>query len=99
MSVCVLLNSANQNTVGADVALRMIGSREPPSNMVVQIAITGSGTVQIQGRIAKAAPWQDIGGPHTASTLFHIKAVQFLRAVASEVGPQTNVSVWADWGW
>ncbi|HEU4653649.1 MAG TPA: hypothetical protein VFS47_06660 [Steroidobacteraceae bacterium] len=99
MSVCVLMNSADKNTIGNDAALRIIGSREPPSNMVVQIAINGSAKVQIQGRIAKDAPWQDIGPQHGASALFHIKAVQFLRAVASEVGAATKVSVWADWAW
>jgi hypothetical protein len=99
MSLSVLLNAANKNTVGADTVLRIIGSREPPTNMVVQIAITGSGVVQIQGRIARDAPWQDIGPQHTASALFHIQAVQFLRAIASEVGDNSKVSVWADWAW
>jgi hypothetical protein len=99
MSVCVLLNAADKNTVGNDSVLRIIGSREPPSNMVVQIAIKGSGNVQIQGRIARDAPWQDMGPQHGASALFHIKAVQFLRAVASEVGSESKISVWADWAW
>lgn len=100
MSVCALLSSADKNTVGSDVVLRIIGNREPPSNMVVQIAIIkGSGKVQIQGRIARDAPWQDIGPQHEASTLFHIKAVQFLRAVASDVSADAKLSVWADWAW
>jgi hypothetical protein len=99
MSVCALLNSADKNTIGSDTVLRIIGSREPPTNMVVQIAINGSGKVQIQGRIARDAPWQDIGPQHSASALFHIQAVQYLRAVASDVGQQSKVSVWADWAW
>lgn len=99
MSVCNLLSSADKNTIGPDAVLRIIGNREPPSNMVVQIAIKGSGKVQIQGRIARDAPWQDIGPQHDASALFHIKAVQFLRAIASEVGSDAKVSVWADWAW
>jgi hypothetical protein len=99
MSVQVLLNSTDKNTIGNDAVLRIIGSREPPAEMVVQIAIKGTGNVQIQGRIAKDAPWQDIGPPHAISALFHIKAVQFLRAVASDMGTDAKVSVWADWAW
>jgi hypothetical protein len=99
MSVSILLNSADKNTVGNDAVLRIIGSREPPAEMVVQIAIKGLGKVQIQGRIAREAPWQDIGPQHTASALFHIKAVQFLRAIASDMGTDAKVSVWADWAW
>jgi hypothetical protein len=99
MSVSVLLNSADKDTIGNDSVLRIIGSREPPTNMVVQIAIKGSGKVQIQGRIAREAPWQNIGPQHCESSLFHIKAVQFLRAIASDIGQETKVSVWADWAW
>jgi hypothetical protein len=99
MAASVLLTSAVKDTVGNETALRVIGSREPPANMVVQIAIQGSGKVQIQARIAREAPWQDIGPAHAASALLHIKAVQFLRAVASEVAGETKVSVWADWAW
>jgi hypothetical protein len=67
--------------------------------MVVQIAIQGTGKVQLQARISREAPWQNLGPLHCASTLFHFNAVQFLRAVASEVGIGTKVSVWADWAW
>jgi hypothetical protein len=98
MSVVSLLNAALKDTVGAEVVLRVIGSREPPASMVVQIAINGTATVQVQGRISREAPWQSIGPAHSASTLVHIQAVQFLRALASEVQDGTKVSAWADWG-
>jgi hypothetical protein len=99
MSITVLLNAVNQNTVGNETVLRIIGSREPPANMVLQVAIKGSGKVQIQGRIARDAPWQDIGPQYDTPALFHIKPVQFLRAVAADIGSDTKVSVWADWAW
>jgi hypothetical protein len=67
--------------------------------MVIQIAVTGAATVQIQGRIARDAPWQNIGPAHSAPALLHIDAVQFLRAVAVNVAAKTTVSVWADWAW
>jgi hypothetical protein len=99
MAVCTLLSSADKDTVGGDVALRVVGTREPPANMVVQIAIQGPGNVQIQARISRDAPWQNVGPLHSTSALFHIGAVQFLRAVASDVRAGTKVSVWADWAW
>ena len=99
MALSSLLQSVDKDTVGAEVALRMIGTREPPAKMVIQIAITGTGTVQIQGRISREAPWQNIGPAHSASALMHIDAVQFLRAVASGMATGANASVWAAWGW
>jgi hypothetical protein len=99
MALSSLLQSVDKDTVGAEVALRMIGTREPPAKMVIQIAVVGTGTVQIQGRIARDAPWQNIGPAHVTSALMHIDAVQFLRAVASGIVTGANASVWAAWGW
>ena len=99
MALSPLLQSVAKDTVGPDVVLRTIGSREPPAKMVIQIAVQGSGTVQVQGRIARDAPWQDIGTAHSSSTLLHIDAVQFLRAVTSQMTTGASVSVWAAWGW
>lgn len=79
--------------------LRVIGTREPPVHMVIQIAVVGGATVQIQGRIARDAPWQNLGPEHRASALLHVDAVQFLRAVATSVAANTTVSVWAAWAW
>jgi hypothetical protein len=67
--------------------------------MVIQIAVTGTATVQIQGRIARDAPWQNLGSAYSASALFHVDAVQFLRAVTTDVAANSNVSVWAVWAW
>lgn len=99
MPAITLLNSALCDAIGAEVVPRIIGSREPPANMVLQISIDGAADVQIQGRITREAPWQNIGPPHSASTLVHINAVQFLRALASNVREGAKVSVWADWAW
>lgn len=99
MSVATLLNATPRDTVGAEVVLRVIGSREPPADMVVQIAIDGTARVRLQGRITREAPWLDIGPAHSASALVHVKAVQFLRALAYEVQDGTKVSAWADWAW
>lgn len=67
--------------------------------MVIQIAIDGSASVQIQGRIARDAPWQSLGPAHNTGALLHVQPVQFLRAVASGVAPESSVSVWAVWAW
>jgi len=67
--------------------------------MVIQVAVTGTALVQLQGRIARDAPWQDLGPAHFASALFHIDAVQFLRAVATNVAPDSTASAWAVWAW
>jgi hypothetical protein len=99
MAASVLLASADRDITGAEVSLRIIGSREPPTNMVIQIAITGTADVHIQGRIARDAPWQLLGETHSMSAIIHVKAVQFLRAVTLNVADGAKVSVWADWGW
>jgi hypothetical protein len=79
--------------------LRVVGTREPPARMVVQIAVTGTALVQIQGRIDRAAPWHNLVPAQSASTVLHLKAIQFLRAVATNVAPDAEVSVWAVWAW
>jgi hypothetical protein len=99
MSVSVLMKSADRDTTGVETVLRVVGTREPPAKMIIQIAIVGTAAVQIQGRIARDAPWQDIGLLQTASALMHIDAIQFLRAVASNVAAKSSVSVWAAWAW
>lgn len=99
MSVSYLLKAVTANAEGPEVALRVVGSREPPARMVIQVAIVGSAEVQIQGRIARDAPWHGMGAPHSGSALFHVEAVQFLRAVATGVAANTTVSVWAVWAW
>lgn len=99
MSVQLLLKCAGRDTDGAETVLRVVGTREPPARMVVQVAITGGGEVQIQGRIARDAPWQNIGPAHCASAIMHIDAIQFLRATAARLAPQSSVSVWAVWAW
>jgi hypothetical protein len=99
MATSYLLNSAARDTEGPEVVLRVVGSREPPARMVIQIAVVGTATVQIQGRIARDAPWQNVGPAHCASALVHVDAIQFLRAVATSVAAKTSVSVWAAWAW
>jgi hypothetical protein len=99
MSATMLLKGAKEDTTGVETALRVVGTREPPSKMLVQIEVKGAAQVQIQGRVARDAPWVDIGTPHQASALMHFDAVQFLRAVASGVSSASSVSVWAVWAW
>ena len=67
--------------------------------MVIQIAIDGSASVQIQGRISRDAPWQSLGPAHRAPALVHVEPVQFVRAVTTGVAADTSVSVWAVWAW
>lgn len=99
MSVSLLLKGVKTDTTGVEVALRVVGSREPPSKMLVQIDVQGTARVQIQGRVARDAPWVDIGARHEASALMHFDAIQFLRAVSSGMSPASSVSVWAVWAW
>jgi hypothetical protein len=99
MSVSHLLKSVTRDAEGPEVALRVIGAREPPPRMVIQIAIDGSASVQIQGRISRDAPWQSLGPAHRACALVHVEPVQFLRAVTTGVAADTSVSVWAVWAW
>lgn len=99
MSVSLLLKAVCSDTTGQETALRVIGNREPPSKMTLQIAVVGTAHVQIQGRVARDAPWLDIGPSHSTSALLYIDPVQFLRAVADKVGGDSTVSVWAVWAW
>jgi hypothetical protein len=99
MSVSHLLKGATTDEEGPEVALRVVGTREPPQRMVIQIAIVGSASVQIQGRVARDAPWQSLGPAHRDCALVHVEPVQFLRAVATGVAKEARVSVWAVWAW
>ncbi len=99
MSVSYLLKAITANSEGPEVALRVVGAREPPPRMVIQVAIVGNAEVQIQGRIARDAPWHGMGPAHLGSALVHVEPVQFLRAVATSVAANTTVSVWAVWAW
>ena len=98
MHADILLTNAKTNTVGQDVSIRMIGSQIPPVKMSVQIAITGIAKVQIQGRLHKHAPWADIGDAYQKSCLIYIEPIGALRAVSTETGENSSVSVWAAWG-
>ncbi len=99
MSVYSLLERVTVNTEGRETSLRVVGSREPPAKMTVQIAVAGSAQVRVQGRISRDAPWTDVGGTHTVSALTYIEPIPFLRAVASDLGANSSVSVWAAWAW
>lgn len=94
-----LLKSIDRNAEGPETVLRVVGTREPPARMVVQIAVSGAAVVQIQGRIDREAPWQNLAPALSASALMHVDAVQFLRAVATDVADGARVSVWAAWAW
>jgi hypothetical protein len=98
MAADVLLANAKTDTVGPDISIRMIGSQIPPVKMSVQIAITGKAKVQIQGRLHKNAPWARIGNEYAESCLIYIDPIGALRAVSTETGPDSSVSVWAAWG-
>jgi|SRR5688572_15836793 hypothetical protein len=98
MAADALLANAKVDTVGPDISIRMIGSQIPPVKMSVQIAITGKAKVQIEGRLHKNAPWAAIGQKHESSCLLYIEPIGALRAVSSETGPDSTVSVWAAWG-
>lgn len=98
MAADVLLANAKTDTVGQDIYIRMIGTQFPPTKMSVQIAITGTAKVQIQGRLHKNAPWADIGNSYDKSCLIYIEPISALRAVSSQTGPESSVSVWATWG-
>jgi hypothetical protein len=98
MAADVLMSNASSDTVGADISIRVVGTQIPPAKMSIQIAIAGQARVQIQGRVHKHAPWVDIGGKHGESCLIYIDPIWSLRAVSSETGPDSSVSVWAAWG-
>jgi hypothetical protein len=93
-----LMSEAKTDTVGEGITLRIIGSQIPPVKMSVQIAITGNAKVQIQGRVHRQAPWADIGELIHKSCLMYIEPIWSLRAVSTETGPNSSVSVWAAWG-
>jgi hypothetical protein len=97
MAADVLLANAKNDTVGPDISIRVVGSQIPPVKMSVQIAITGTAKVQIQGRLHRTAPWADIGSPYERSCLFYIDPISALRAVSTETGVDSSVSVWAAW--
>lgn len=97
MPADVLMSKARSDTVGEGVSLRIVGAQVPPAKMSVQVAITGRAKVQIQGRLHKEAPWADIGEKREQSCLLYIDPVWSLRAVSSDTGPDSSVSVWAAW--
>lgn len=98
MAADVLMSNAISDTVGAGASLRTVGTQIPPAKMAIQVAITGKAKVQIQGRLHKEAPWVDIGERREQSCLIHIDPIWSLRAVSSDTGPDSSVSVWAAWG-
>jgi hypothetical protein len=98
MAADVLMANVTSDTVGVGVSMRVVGTQIPPAKMSIQIAITGKSTVQIQGRLHKEAPWADIGERHQNSCLVYIDPIWSLRAVSSQTGPDSSVSVWAAWG-
>lgn len=97
MAADVLMSDVTTNSVGEGVCLRVVGTQIPPAKMSIQIAITGTARVQMQGRLHKEAPWVDIGGPREQSCLLHVDPVWSLRATSSGMGPEARVSVWAAW--
>jgi len=93
-----LMTDAKTDTIGEGVSLRIIGSQIPPAKMSIQIAITGTASVQIQGRIHRQAPWADIGDINIKSCLMYVDPIWSLRAISSNTGADSSVSVWAAWG-
>lgn len=98
MAADTLMLNANSDTVGTGVSLRVVGTQLPPAKMSIQVAVTGKAKVQIQGRLHKDAPWTDIGERRDHSCLIYIDPIWSLRAVSSDTGPDSSVSVWAAWG-
>jgi hypothetical protein len=94
----VLISNATSDTIGAGVSLRIIGTQIPPAKMSIQIAIKGQAKVQMQGRLHKDAPWADLGSATEQSCLIYIDPIWSLRAVSTDTGPESSVSVWAAWG-
>jgi hypothetical protein len=97
MAAEVLMSNAIADTVGAETSLRVVGSQVPPARMSIQVAITGTAKVQIQGRMHRQAPWANIGEQRERSCLLYIDPIWALRAVSSDTGPDSSVSVWAAW--
>lgn len=98
MAADVLISNVTSDTTGTGVSLRIIGTQIPPAKMSIQIAITGKAKVQIQGRLHKEAPWVDIGEAREQSCLIYFDPIWSLRAVSSDMRPESSVSVWAAWG-
>jgi hypothetical protein len=98
MAADVLLANVKTNTVGQDISIRVVGSQSPPTKMTVQVAITGTAKVRIEGRLHRNAPWAPIGQAIAESCLFYIEPIGSMRAVTTETGPDSSVSVWATWG-
>lgn len=97
MPADILLHNATADTVGNEVSLRTIGTQIPPVKMSIQVAISGKASVQIQGRLHRQAPWVDIGARCDRSCLLYIDPIWALRAVSSDTGPDSSVSVWGAW--
>jgi hypothetical protein len=97
MAADILMSNVSSDTVGTGVSLRVIGTQVPPVKMSIQVAITGKAKVQIQGRLHKEAPWADIGEKREQSCLIYIDPIWSLRAVSSDTGSGSSVSVWAAW--
>lgn len=98
MAADALMSNATADTVGSGVSLRVIGTRTPPARMAIQIAIIGQAKVQIQGRLAKEAPWANIAEPCDRSCILNLDPIWAVRAVSSDTGANSSVSVWAAWG-
>jgi hypothetical protein len=94
-----LMEGITTNTTGKETLIRVVGTREPPAKMSLQVAVTGAANVQIQGKIAKEAPWADVCPAFNASGIAYIEPIQYLRAVTSGMATSSSVSVWAAWGW
>lgn len=97
--MALLLKAVTQDTTGPEMPMRVLGNREVPGKITLQIAVEGQARVHIQGRLAKEAPWLDVVPPQQASALLHLDPVQFLRAVTAGMGANSSVSVWVVWGW
>jgi hypothetical protein len=98
MTAYTLLERVTADTTGRETQLRLSGTRDAPDEVTIQVAVEGTGSVQIQGRISKDAPWVDIGDRFVESAITCIRPIEFLRAVARGVGVGSMVSVWATWG-
>jgi hypothetical protein len=98
MTAYILVERATADAVGRETQLRRIGTRDAPEEVTVQISVEGTGSVQIQGRISKEAPWVDIGDRHVESAIAYVRPIEFLRAVVQGIGTDSKISVWATWG-
>ncbi len=99
MSVYALLENVKVNTTGLESSIRQSGNHAPPAKMFLQIAITGTASVQLQVKVVKTAPWIDFGAPFSIPAVMHLDPLPFIRAIASDMGSDASVSVWVAWGW